>query len=41
MSFLFKNLKLLDPNWKESRGGYDAPGYATFEVRIRPTEVKP
>ena len=24
MSFLFKNLRLLDPNWKEARGGYEA-----------------
>ena len=23
MSFLFKNLSLLDPNWKEARGGYE------------------
>jgi imidazolonepropionase-like amidohydrolase len=23
MSFLFKNLNLLDPNWKEARGGYE------------------
>src|SRR6187431_2731068 len=23
MSFLFKNLRLLDPRWKEARGGYE------------------
>ena len=23
MSFLFKNLSLLDPRWKEARGGYE------------------
>ena len=23
MSFLFKNLNLLDPRWKEARGGYE------------------
>ena len=23
MSFLFKNLRLLDPRWNEARGGYE------------------
>ena len=36
--FLFKNLSLLDPNWKEARGGYEVlvEGDTIKEVSSKP-----
>src|SRR6266567_4733267 len=41
MSFLFKNLNLLDPNWKEARGGYEVlvEGDAVKEVSPKPIKA--
>jgi imidazolonepropionase-like amidohydrolase len=41
MSFLFKNLKLLDPNWTESRGGYEVlvEGETIKEVSPKPIKA--
>src|SRR5258708_14693355 len=38
MSFLFKNLRLLDPNWKEARSGYEVlvEGDIIKEVSAKP-----
>ena len=38
MSFLFKNLNLLDPNWEEARGGYEVlvEGNLIKEVSAKP-----
>src|SRR5712675_1326698 len=38
MSFLFKNLRLLDPNWKEARSGYEVlvEGETIKEVSDKP-----
>jgi len=38
MSFLFRNLNLLDPHWEEARGGYDVlvEGDAIKEVSSTP-----
>jgi len=42
MSFLFKNLSLLDPNWKEARGGYEVlvEGDTIKEVSSKPIKSK-
>src|SRR5437879_7772024 len=42
MSFLFKNLSLLDPNWKEARGGYEVlvEGDTIKEVSAKPIKSK-
>src|SRR5258708_15041246 len=42
MSFLFKNLSLLDPNWKEARGGYEVlvEGDTIKEVSTKPIKSK-
>jgi imidazolonepropionase-like amidohydrolase len=42
MSFLFKNLSLLDPNWKEARGGYEVlvEGGTIKEVSSKPIKSK-
>ena len=41
MSFLFKNLNLLDPNWKEARGGYEVlvEGDTIKEVSAKPIKA--
>src|SRR5260370_32738866 len=41
MSFLFKNLCLLDPRWKEARGGYEVlvEGDTIKEVSARPIKA--
>ena len=41
MSFLFKNLRLLDPNWKEARGGYEVlvEGDTIKEVSAKPIKA--
>ncbi len=41
MSFLFKNLSLLDPNWKEARGGYEVlvEGDTIREVSAKPIKA--
>src|SRR3979409_1634658 len=41
MSFLFKNLRLLDPNWKEARGGYEVlvEGDTIKEVSNKPIKA--
>ena len=41
MSFLFKNLSLLDPNWKEARGGYEVlvEGDTIKEVSNKPIKA--
>jgi imidazolonepropionase-like amidohydrolase len=41
MSFLFKNLSLLDPNWKEARGGYEVlvEGDTIKEVSSKPIKA--
>jgi imidazolonepropionase-like amidohydrolase len=41
MSFLFKNLRLLDPNWKEARGGYQVlvEGDTIKEVSAKPIKA--
>ena len=41
-SFLFKNLNLLDPRWKEARGGYEVlvEGDTIKEVSARPIRSK-
>ena len=38
MSFLFKNLNLLDPRWNEARGGYEVlvEGDTIKEVSAKP-----
>ncbi len=38
MSLLFKNLSLLDPNWKEAQGGYEVlvEGDTIKEVSSKP-----
>jgi imidazolonepropionase-like amidohydrolase len=42
MSFLFKNLSLLDPRWKEARGGYEVlvEGGLIKEVSAKPIKSK-
>src|ERR1700676_3680487 len=42
MSFLFKNLSLLDPRWKEARGGYEVLGEGDLikEVSAKPIKSK-
>ena len=41
MSFLFKNLNLLDPRWKEARGGYEVlvEGDVIKEVSAKPIKA--
>ncbi|HYX02888.1 MAG TPA: amidohydrolase family protein, partial [Reyranella sp.] len=41
MSFLFKNLRLLDPRWKEARPGYEVlvEGDAIKEVSAKPIKA--
>src|SRR6266567_2733128 len=41
MSFLFKNLSLLDPNWKEARAGYEVlvEGDTIKEVSAKPIKA--
>jgi imidazolonepropionase-like amidohydrolase len=41
MSFLFKNLRLLDPNWKEARSGYEVlvEGDTIKEVSAKPIKA--
>src|SRR5436190_24282350 len=41
MSFLFKNLNLLDPHWKEARGGYEVlvEGGTIKEVSPKPIKA--
>jgi imidazolonepropionase-like amidohydrolase len=41
MSFLFKNLRLLDPRWKEARAGYEVlvEGDAIKEVSAKPIKA--
>ena len=41
MSFLFKNLRLLDPNWKEARAGYEVlvEGDTIKEVSAKPIKA--
>src|SRR6267378_4185549 len=41
MSFLFKNLRLLDPNWKEARAGYEVlvEGDTIKEVSNKPIKA--
>lgn len=41
MSFLFKNLRLLDPNWKEARDGYEVlvEGDTIREVSPKPIKA--
>ena len=41
MSFLFKNLRLLDPNWKEARSGYEVlvEGDTIKEVSTKPIKA--
>jgi len=40
--FLFKNLRLLDPNWKEARGGYEVliEGDTIKEVSAKPIKAR-
>ena len=40
MSFLFKNLKLLDPNWSESRGGYEVLVEGDIIKEVSPKPIK-
>jgi imidazolonepropionase-like amidohydrolase len=40
MSFLFKNLKLLDPNWNESRGGYEVLVEGDIIKEVSPKPIK-
>jgi len=42
MSFLFRNLNLLDPRWKETRGGYEVlvEGDTIKEVSAKPIKAK-
>ena len=42
MSYLFKNMKLLDPNWDETRGGYEVlvEGDLIKEVSNKPIKSK-
>ena len=42
MSFLFRNLNLLDPHWKEARGGYEVlvEGDTIKEVSSKPIKSK-
>src|SRR5260370_2523797 len=42
MSFLFKNLNLLDPNWDTARGGYEVlvEGDTIKEVSAKPIKSK-
>jgi imidazolonepropionase-like amidohydrolase len=40
MSFLFKNLSLLDPNWKEARGGYEVLVEGDTIKEVSPKPVK-
>src|SRR5258707_4099736 len=41
MSFLFKNLRLLDPRWKEARAGYEVlvEGDTIKEVSAKPIKA--
>ena len=41
MSFLFKNLRLLDPHWKEARAGYEVlvEGSTIKEVSAKPIKA--
>src|SRR5260370_6347141 len=41
MSFLFKNLRLLDPNWQEARAGYEVlvEGDTIKEVSAKPIKA--
>ena len=40
MSFLFKNLSLLDPNWKEARGGYEVLVEGDIIKEVSPKTIK-
>ncbi len=40
MSFLFKNLSLLDPNWKEARGGYEVLVEGDIIKEVSPKKIK-
>src|SRR5206468_12678656 len=40
MSFLFKNLRLLDPNWKEARGGYEVLVEGDTIKEVSPKPIK-
>jgi len=40
MSFLFKNLSLLDPNWKEARGGYEVLVEGDTIKEVSPKPIK-
>ena len=40
MSFLFKNLSLLDPNWKEARGGYEVLVEGDIIKDVSPKPIK-
>ena len=40
MSFLFKNLKLLDPNWNEARGGYEVLVEGDTIKEVSPKPIK-
>ena len=40
MSFLFKNLSLLDPNWKEARGGYEVLVEGDIIKEVSPKPIK-